>query len=261
MDVDRTRPRGFYGWSRRLAERIARDAGGIRYANLAQRGLTTREVRERQLAPALALEPSLATVFTGTNDVLARHFDARVFAHDTHALQSALRARGATVLTFTLPDLTPLLPWAAPLAPRIRAMNTELRAVSLETGTRLVDFAAHAVTTDARLWHADRIHANAAGHARIAEALAEALHLPGASAGWRDPLPPRPRDGMLRVTMRETAWAVRFLLPWTLASLMPRRLPAPRAAVLEAVPSVQQHDAAAVAHTARAEAQQVHPGR
>ena len=54
---------GYRGWSRRLAERIATSQGMLQYANLAQRGLTTREIRERQLERALALRPDLATVF------------------------------------------------------------------------------------------------------------------------------------------------------------------------------------------------------
>ena len=45
---------------------------------------------------------------------------------------------------------------------------------------------------DARLFHPDRLHANSAGHERIAFAAAEALGLPDASAAWREPLPPAP---------------------------------------------------------------------
>lgn len=220
--------RGWHGWSRRLAERIALAQGGLEYANLAVRGLTTREVLDHQLERALALRPGLASAFTGTNDVLARRFDVRAFANDTLRMQSALRASGATVVTFTLPDLTPLLPIAAALAPRIRAMNEALRATCETTGTVLVDFAAHPVATDARLWHPDRLHANPAGHARIAEALAEALGLPGADATWRDPLPASPPPGPLAVAAREAHWVARFLLPWAVmglvAPLRPRRI-------------------------------------
>ena len=60
---------GYRGWSQRLAERIHAVQGELLYANLGVRGLTTVQVRERQLTPALALRPDLATVFCGTNDV------------------------------------------------------------------------------------------------------------------------------------------------------------------------------------------------
>jgi lysophospholipase L1-like esterase len=214
---------GFIGWSRRLAARIAVAQGGLLYANLGQRGLTTREIRERQLAPALDLRPDLASVFSGTNDVLRPRFDVREFASDVRAMQQALRDAGATVITFSLPDLTPLLPWARPLAGRIAAMNVALRETCEATGTRLVDFAAHAVSTDFRLWDPDRIHANPAGHARIAAALAHALELPDTDASWADPLPALPRASAFTVLGRELGWAARYLVPWTLGQLLPRR--------------------------------------
>jgi lysophospholipase L1-like esterase len=211
---------GYLGWSRRLAERITASQGGLLYANLAQRGLTTREIRDRQLPRALAMSPDLATVFSGTNDVLAPRFDVAEFAGHSRALLGELRDQGATVLTFTLPDLTPLMPAARLFAPRIVAMNVELRAVCAATGATLVDFAAHAVATDARLWNEDRIHANPAGHARIADALAEALGLPDASPAWREPLPATPTPGVLAVAAREAAWVARHLLPWSVAGLL-----------------------------------------
>lgn len=214
---------GYVGWSRRLAARIAAAQGSVLYANLGRRGLTTREIRERQLAPALALEPDLASVFSGTNDVLRPRFDLAAFAGDVRAIQQALRATGATVITFTLPDLSPLLPVARPLAGRIRAMNAAVRDACDASGTILVDFAAHAVAVDPRLWHPDRIHANAGGHARIAAALAHALGLPGSDGSWADPLPVEPRDGLARAAARELAWAARYLVPWVVGSLAPRR--------------------------------------
>ena len=219
---------GYRGWSRRLAERIAAAQGGLLYANLARRGLTTREIRERQLERALELAPDLATLFSGTNDVLAWRFDVAEFATHSRDMQRSLVSRGATVLTFTLPDLTPLLPAARGLAPRIVAMNHALRDVCAETGAQLVDFASHAVATDERLWNEDRIHANPAGHARIAEALADALGLPGADGAWREPLPARPAPGALAVAARELAWTARHLLPWCVAGLVNAgRRPAP----------------------------------
>ncbi len=225
MDHDE---RGEYrGWSLRLAERIAAHQGGLEYANLAVRGLTTREIRDQQLDRAVAMKPDLATVFCGTNDVLQSRFDIQEFTADLHAMQAALRASGATVLTFTLPDLTPLLPLARLIAPRIELMNAAVRAVCGITGTRLVDFAQFPVTTDARLWNADRIHANSAGHARIAEALAEALQLPGSDGTWREPLPVQPANAVA-IVARELHWGVRYLLPWSMLALVPRGTRAPQ---------------------------------
>ncbi len=219
---------GYRGWSRRLAERIAAWQGQVHYANLAQRGLTTREIRERQLERALALRPDLATVFSGTNDVLAGRFDVGSFEREVRAIQQPLRAQGATVLTFTLPDLAPLIPLARLVSHRIVAMNEALRSVSASTGTLLVDFAAYPVATDARLWNEDRIHANPAGHARIADALSDALGLPGADGAWREPLPAPAASGAFTVVRRESAWIARHLVPWCVTGLLAAgRRPAP----------------------------------
>jgi len=210
---------GYRGWSQRLAERIAAVQGGLLYANLAVRGRTTRQIRDQQLEPAIAMQPDLATVFSGTNDVLAWRFDLASVAVDMEHMQSALIGSGATVLTFTLPDLSPILPLARPLAPRIRAMNDALRSAVRRTGAILVDFAAHPVATDPRLWSDDRIHANAWGHQRIADALAHALRLPGASEAWKEPLQTAPKKSPAERWRAELAWACRHLGPWMVRGL------------------------------------------
>jgi len=206
---------GYRGWSQRLAERInTTQGGGLLYANFAVRGLTTRQIRDRQLSAALALRPDLATVFCGTNDVTSSRFDASAVAADIAHLQHALVQAGATVLSFTLPDLTPLIPLARLIAPRIAALNTALAEASRASGAILVDFAAHPVATDIRLWSEDRIHANSAGHARIADALAQALHLPGSNDDWRAPLPEYPPPSLRQTCAAEARWLRRHLLPW-----------------------------------------------
>ena len=206
------------GWSFRLADRLSAARGGLLYANLAARGATTREILARQLARAVAMRPDLATVFSGTNDVLRPRFDARAFAADVLAVQRGLRDAGAQVLTFTLPDLSALLPLARPIAPRIRAMNDAVRAACAASGAQLVDIAALPLATDARFWNEDRIHANAAGHERIAAALAERLGLPGADASWREPLPPGAPPGAVAFVWRELRWSARHLVPWTMGA-------------------------------------------
>ena len=219
---------GYRGWSQRLAERLGEVQGGLLYANLAVRGRTTRQIRDRQLGPALAMRPDLATVFSGTNDVMARRFDLDSVAADMEHLQRALVESGATVLTFTLPDLTPVMPLARPFAPRIRAMNDALRSAASRSGAILLDFAAHPVAADPRLWSEDRIHANARGHERIAAALADALRLPGADDGWKKPLPPAAPASFAQRCGAELRWTSRHLLPWMARGLFRRVVEATR---------------------------------
>ena len=182
---------GYRGWANRLAERVAQAQGGLLYANLGVRGKRSREVREEQLGPALAMKPDLATVFAGSNDILERSFDAGKLRAELECMMGALGGGKAVVLTFTLPDLTGVMPIGRFLAPRVRAMNGTIREAAAATGARLIDFAAYPVGSDPRLWSEDRFHVNAEGHARIAAALAQALGLPGTDDAWQQPMPER----------------------------------------------------------------------
>lgn len=215
--------RGHYrGWADRLAAHVARaqvgtngDAtGGLQYANLAVRGRRTRQVLTEQLPSALAMRPDLATVFSGTNDVTRSDFSVAAVRDDVERLWSTLRESGATVLSFTLPDLSAVIPFAKRIAPRVDAMNDALRLTAQRTGAILVDFAEVPLTSDPRLWSADRLHANALGHERIAAALAQALELPGTDGAWAEPLPPaRPPSVVVRA-VEEVRWTQRYFLPW-----------------------------------------------
>jgi lysophospholipase L1-like esterase len=205
---------GYRGWANRLAEQLARGQPGLLYANLAVRGRVTRQIRDGQLAPALAMRPDLATVVAGVNDLLRARFELAAYRADMEAMFGALVEAGATVLTFTMPDLTPVMPLARPLRGRLGQMNRALQQAASATGAVLVDFAAHPVASDPRLWSDDRLHANALGHARVAAALADALHLPGADGGWRASLPAPPPRSAAAALGAELAWARAHLLPW-----------------------------------------------
>jgi lysophospholipase L1-like esterase len=222
---DPTGDGGFRGWANRLAERIAHcqaDRGGLLYANLGVRGRKTREIREQQLRPALAMRPDLVTLFSGTNDVVSRSFDPNEVAVDLRAMMGEIRTSGAVLLTFTLPDLAPVMPLARRLTPRLEALNGAIREAAESVGARLVDFARHPVTSDSRLWSPDRLHANSAGHARIADALAQALGLPATDDSWSEPLPaPEPR-GALRRWRDELFWSGTYLLPWLIRHALGR---------------------------------------
>lgn len=204
----------YRGWADRLAVHLARAQGDLLYANLAVRGRRTREILEQQLAPALAMRPELATVFSGTNDIIRSGFDLEAMMRDIGTMHRALRDAGATVLTFTMPDLSEVMPMARRVAPRLLAFNAAVRTLGAETGTIVVDLAHHPVAADPRLWSDDRLHANSLGHARIAAALAHALGLPGSDAGWHLALPPRPVPTLAQRVAAELRWAQRYFVPW-----------------------------------------------
>lgn len=205
---------GYRGWANRLAERIAAEQGSLLYANLAVRGRTTRQIREEQLALALAMKPDLATVSAGTNDVLRPKFDAQTFGADLYAMLHALVDSGAQVVIFTLPDLAPVMPLARMLSDRVAALDDAIREACARSGAICCDLASYPVASDPRLWSDDRLHANSLGHARIADALAYALGLPNTDRAWADPLPNLRATTWKDVVRAEVAWGRRHLLPW-----------------------------------------------
>nr|MBA3539915.1 SGNH/GDSL hydrolase family protein [Deltaproteobacteria bacterium] len=152
---------GYRGWATRLAERIATHQGALEYANLGIRGRCARQIKDEQLAPALALRPDLATVVAGMNDLLRGGFDARAIAADIGAMQRALVDRGCVVLTFTIPDISRRLapaPLARILSLRTAALDDEIRRVSAASGAILLDLAVHDLARDPRVWSRDRLH-------------------------------------------------------------------------------------------------------
>ncbi|MFJ9770493.1 SGNH/GDSL hydrolase family protein [Kitasatospora sp. NPDC101157] len=213
---------GWRGWADRLAETISEREPGLLYANLAVRGRLAGQVRAEQLAPALALRPDLVTVVAGMNDLMRPGFDAGAVVAELDQMFAAFTATGARVLTFTFPDIGRIAPLARGLRPRVLDLNARLRATADHRGVVVVDFFPHRVTTDPRMWSADRLHASPLGHAGIAAAAAHALALPGSDDGWAEPLPPLPVAGILRRATEESAWIGTFLGPWLLRRLRGR---------------------------------------
>jgi lysophospholipase L1-like esterase len=207
---------GYRGWADRFAEHVARAQcpAPLEYANLAIRGRTTARIRAEQLRPALDLAPDLATVVAGMNDILRTSFDVEAVVADIHAMQEALVAQGATVLTFTLPDPTPVMPIAKPLRGRVLALNAAIRKATAASGAILLDLGAYPVASDARLWSEDRLHANTPGHERIGTALAYSLGLPGFDDSWTGPLPAALTRRRHELIAAEVAWLRRHMLPW-----------------------------------------------
>jgi lysophospholipase L1-like esterase len=203
---------GFAGFADRLAGRLARENPGLLYANLAVRGRKAAQIRAEQLPAALAMEPDLATVFGGINDILRPRVDVAQVLGDVEAMVAALRSAGATVLTMTYPDTTRVMPAARPTLGRVFTFNRELRAIAARHGAVMLDIERDGLV-DARLWSDDRLHANAAGHARIAHAAAHALGVEPDEDPWT-PLPPAEQLRRARILAREAVWAGRYMAPW-----------------------------------------------
>ncbi len=187
---------GLRGFADRLAEHLAAVNPGLRYANLAVRGRTAGQIRTEQLGPALALRPDLATVVAGVNDLLRPRFNAAEVTGHLEEMFAALTDAGTHVVTLTFPHIGAIAPLARPIRSRVFDLNAGIRAAAARHGVAVAETGRPAVTTDPRLWTADRLHASPLGHERIAAALAQAIHLPGSDDAWSGGFPAagRPRE-------------------------------------------------------------------
>jgi lysophospholipase L1-like esterase len=209
------------GWADRLAGALeATTSPGLAYANLAVRGARAVDVFERQLPAALALEPDLATVVVGMNDVLRHDYDPdRTVALVEHTF-AALRATGCRVLTMTFPDIAMMLPVLARLRPREAVLNARLKEAAERHGVEVLDLFPMPLCGDPQMWSHDRIHGSTVGHARIAAAMAALLELPGADESWAGPDDGR-RPGVVAgrfarwvAVSRDARWVATFLVPF-----------------------------------------------
>jgi lysophospholipase L1-like esterase len=224
------------GWADRLAVALdATTSPGLAYANLAVRGARAADVLEKQLPTALALEPDLATVVVGMNDVLRHDFDLDRTVDRIEQTFAALTSTGCQVLTMTFPDIARMLPVLARLRPREAALNARIKVAAQRHGVEVLDLFPLALCGDRQMWSHDRIHGSSLGHARIAAAMAALLELPGADDSWAEPdLGRRPAEVAGRFARwlsvsRDAHWVATFLVPFLARQLRPRNVePAPK---------------------------------
>lgn len=154
------------------AERVARELG-VELHNLGRRNLRAAEIRERQLAAGLALEPDLVSIVAGPNDLLFDDFSAAAIACELEPMYAAFAETGADVFTFTFMNLpgSGLLP--APVAEvmreRMEALHVVIRRLAAEYGARIVDLYGDPRSASPDFFSADRLHANARGQRFVAE--------------------------------------------------------------------------------------------
>lgn len=212
--LDDTLPGGGYrGWADRVADRLSVEVAGFEYANLAVRGKLLGQVVAEQLPAALDLKPTLVSIAAGTNDALRRHFDPELAREQLRGAVQQIRAAGALPVLFTGTDPSRRMPVLRRLLPRIEALNAAAREAAWEHDAVLVDLWPAAIFDDTRLWSQDRLHLNSLGHARVADAVLEALDLE-VRYDWRAPLQPVAPPPWHRARAADVQWARSFLAPW-----------------------------------------------
>lgn len=204
---------GYRGWADRVADRLSVEVSGFEYANLAVRGKLLGQVVSEQLPAALALRPTLLSIAAGTNDALRKHFDPELARDQLRAAVRAIRDAGVRPVLFTGTDPSRRMPMMRRLLPRIEALNAAAREAAWEHDAVLVDLWPAAIFDDTRFWSEDRLHLNSRGHARVADAVLEALGLE-VRHDWRAPLQPTPPQPWHRARRADLQWARSHLVPW-----------------------------------------------
>lgn len=156
-------------WGDRVVRALRGHRPDLAYLNLGRRGLLAAEVREQQLAPALAFAPDLAAVCAGGNDLLRQEFEHEALERELDGIVAPLRAAGADVFLFTLLDITRAYelpePWGSRLADRLAALSAITTSVARRNGALLADCASHPRGADPSIYSSDMLHLNLRGHA------------------------------------------------------------------------------------------------
>lgn len=207
----------YRGWADRLADEMAKEVSGFSYANLAIRGKLLKQVIDDQLPLALTYVTGPDTLFSfhaGANDALRPSYKPEIAAALYEEAVRRVAASGATVMLFTVLERTGNTGrgsdvWAA----RFGEFNKTVRRVGAEIGAIIVDANQETFFSDNRFLAFDRLHLNAEGHYRVAQALLEKLGYEF-DPSWRIPLPPAPPTPWLKKRVISTIWFFTFALPW-----------------------------------------------
>ncbi|WP_024806405.1 SGNH/GDSL hydrolase family protein [Nocardia sp. BMG51109] len=166
-------------WADRIERTLREIHPDLVALNLGKRDLVTAEVRETQLADALAFEPDLAFVICGGNDFLRPGFDLDAVRRDLTAIVSALRDQRSDVVTFGMFDIAEagLVPekYAKSVSAATRALARLTEEIAREYGAVYVHFTDHPLGSDLSIYSSDRLHLNARGHAFAASEKVKAL--------------------------------------------------------------------------------------
>lgn len=205
---------GIVGFADRLAATLADHNPDLLYANLAIRGKQIRDVLDVQLPAAMAMEPDLITVCIGMNDATRPGRAYNRALRDLDLLYDLLAQTGATVVTTKFPDITQILPVGRLLTTRIQQINALIQTAAERHGFGLVDLYDAPSMRQPRTWSHDRMHASSAGHALFAEAVAEALNLPGSNHDWALERAGDERSTFWERQRAQLRWAQNLLLPF-----------------------------------------------
>lgn len=205
-------PDGSYrGWADLLAARLAARSPGFRYANLAVRGKLIGQIADEQAPVAAAMGADLVTLVGGLNDVLRPQCDVDLVCARLEEAVGRLAPGCRQLVLMRSPGRRG--PVLERFRPRMEQLFAFIDTLAERHDALVVDLFSAEVLGDSRLWAEDRLHLNAEGHRRVAEAVWQALGHPPES-DWREPLPPAVRPGWSTRRASDVRFAREHLVPW-----------------------------------------------
>jgi lysophospholipase L1-like esterase len=211
----------YRGWADLVAHRLAGDAPGFRYANLAIRGRLFDDIVTAQVPEALQMRPDLVSFSGGGNDALRRGFQAGPMLERYDRVVGQLRATGADVVLFRFADLSRHLPGRRYLQPRIQVLNEAVGPVAARHGAVAVDLWADEAFANPLLWSEDRLHLSSAGHRRVAALVLRGLGLEPDADWLAEPAAPRRRTWVV-ARAHDARWVRQHLAPWVVRRITGR---------------------------------------
>jgi lysophospholipase L1-like esterase len=215
----------YRGWADRVADGLAKKSATFTYANLAVRGKLLPQVIEDQVPVALTFvtgPETLISFHAGANDALRPGFDPALAKERYQSAVRTLAASGATIMLFTVLEDTGNSGRGSKLwQERFGTFNKAVREVAAEVGAIIIDANQERFFSDKRFLAFDRLHLNAMGHSRCADAVLEKLGYEF-DPEWRTPLPPTQPTPWIKERAIGVMWFFVFALPWIIRRLRGR---------------------------------------
>jgi len=207
----------FRGWADRVADVLGSENPKFTYVNLAIRGKLLKQVVEEQIPNALKFidgKSTLVSFHAGANDVLRPNYKPEVSLPQYERGVKELTDAGATVILFTVVDKVDGKGKSADLwHQRFSAFNENVRSVAKKYPVVLFEAKDAEFLNDRRFLAFDRLHMNAEGHRRLAQAVLAGLGKEH-DKNWRDPLPPAKKKNKIISVAITVGWILTFVIPW-----------------------------------------------
>ena len=207
----------YRGWADRVADVLAAETPGFKYANFAIRGKLVKQVLDDQVPLAIPMiegPQTLVTFHAGANDALRPNFDRNVVRTSYVKAVTQLVQTGATVVLFTVLEKNGNGGKASAVwEERMSSFNSIVREVADKFNLIVMDASLDPESANPNLLAFDRLHLNTTGHYRVAQAVLEKIGAPF-DAGWKESVIKSVKKPWPIRKALTLWWFVSFALPW-----------------------------------------------